>query len=110
MKDLKLKKKFSGIGGGDCIICETRPAEWKDVEKLEGFHITRDIEETRTLFEKLMLESDGKIQTKAKDYYHHQSLTQEPKTSSQHSICVLHSYINVLGCFFLSIIPLRVWL
>ena len=59
--------------------------------------LLEDIE--RNLFEKLMLEDDGKIQTKSKDYYHHQGLTEEPKTSSQHSICVLHSYINVLGWF-----------
>ena len=97
--DLKLKKKLSGIGGEDCIICETRPAEWKDVAKIrEGYPITRDAEETRNVFEKLMLEGDGKIKTISKDY-HRQGLTQEPKTSSQHSICVLHSYINVLGWF-----------
>ena len=59
--------------------------------------LLEDIE--RNLFEKLMLEGDGKIQTKAKDYYHCQGLTQEPKTSNQHSICVLHSYINVFGWF-----------
>ena len=42
MKDLKLKKMLSGIGGGECIICETRPAEWKDVAKIrEGFPITK---------------------------------------------------------------------
>ena len=42
MKDLKFKKKLLGIGGGDSIICETRPAEWKDVAKIrEGFPITR---------------------------------------------------------------------
>ena len=100
MKDLKLKKKLSGIGGGECIICETRPAEWKDVAKIrERFPITRGAEETRNLFEKLMLEGDRKIQTKSKDHYHRQGLTQEPKTSNQHSICVLHSYINVLDWF-----------
>ena len=101
MKDLKLKKKLSGIGGGDCIICHTRKPDWKDVAKIkEGFPITRDAEITRNLFEKLMLEGDGNIITKAKDYHHRQGLTQEPKTSSSlHSICVLHSYINVLGWF-----------
>ena len=57
MKDLKLKKKLSGIGGGDCILCGSRKADWKDVEKIkEGFPITRDAEETRALFEQLMVE------------------------------------------------------
>ena len=101
MKDLKLKKKLSGIGGGDCILCGSRKADWKDVEKIkEGFPITRDAEETLALFEQLMVKGNGEILRSAKDYDHRQGLTTEPKTTSnQHSITVLHSYINVLGWF-----------
>ena len=101
MKDLKLKNKLPGIGRGDCILCETRKSDWKDAEKIrEGFPITRTAEGTRELYEKLMAEGNGEIQRKASDYDERLGLTQEAQTSSdQHSICILHSYINVLGWF-----------
>ena len=34
MKDLKLRKESSGLGGADCLLCETKWKEWKDVELL----------------------------------------------------------------------------
>ena len=101
MKDLKLKKKLSGLGGGDCILCNTRKQDWKNEDKIiQGFPITRMEEETRRLFMDLMHEGDGEIRKTPKDYEHRQRSTSEPKTTSdQHSITVLHSYINVLGWF-----------
>ena len=52
------------------------------------------------LYEKLIFEGDGEIIKKPKDYEQRKGLTNEPLTSSdQHSITILHSYINVLGWF-----------
>ena len=101
MKDLKFKKKLSGIGGGDCIICKSRRSDWKDPDKIrEGFPITRTAEESRELFNQLLLEGDGEILRSANDYDHREGITNKAKTTSdQHSICVLHSYINVLNWF-----------
>ena len=104
MKDLKLKKKLSGFGGGNCILCNTRKEDWKNEDKIiQGFPNTRTAEETRRLFMDLMDEGDGEIRKTPNDYEHRQGLTSEPKTTSdQHSITVLHSYINVFQFFFLS--------
>ena len=45
MKDLKLKKHISGLGGADCILCKTKQADWSNIEKvLEGFPINRSAE------------------------------------------------------------------
>ena len=64
----------------------------------EGFPITRSAESSRQLYEQLLIEGDGEIKRAKKDYEHRKGITLEPNTSSdQHSICVLHSYINVLG-------------
>ena len=102
MKDLKFKKKLSGLGGADCIICESRKADWKDVNKVkEGFPITRTAGSSIDLYQQLMEEGNGgEIRKKQGDYTSRKGLTQKPITSSdQHSICILHSYLNVLGWF-----------
>ena len=42
MKDSKFKKKLSGLGGADCITCESRKADWMNVDKIKrGFPVTR---------------------------------------------------------------------
>ena len=47
MKDLKLKKAISGLGGADCILCTTKQSDWLDQKKIEnGFPINRRAEET----------------------------------------------------------------
>ena len=99
MKDLKLKKKLSGMGGADCILCKSRQADWKDPMKIkEGFPICRTSESTRELYEKLIIEGDGEIVRKAGDYGLREGITNEALTTSeQHSICITHSYINILG-------------
>ena len=33
MKDIKLKKNWSGLGGADCIICESKKRDWMETEK-----------------------------------------------------------------------------
>ena len=46
MKDLKLKKEWSGLGEADCLLCETKRKDWKDVELIDrGFPITRVADE-----------------------------------------------------------------
>ena len=101
MKDLKLKKKWSGLGGADCIICESKQIDWIDITKIKnGFPITRSARSSMELYETLILEGDGEIIRKPKDFDHRKGLTSEPLTfSDQHSICILHSYINILIWF-----------
>ena len=98
MKDLKLKKKWSGLGGADCIICESKKDDWMDPNKIKGFPITRSASSSVELYEILIYEGDGEIIKKNKDYEQRKGLTNKPLTSSdQHSMTILHSYINILG-------------
>ena len=101
MKDLKLKKKWSGLGGADCIICESQKKDWMDREKIvNGFTITRSAKSSAELYEKLVFEGEGEIARKSGDYDIRKGMTNRPMThSDQHSITILHSYINVLGWF-----------
>ena len=101
MKDLKLKKIWSGLGGADCIICEARKPDLMDPEKIcHGFPITRNANSSLELYERLIFEGDGEIIRKPNDYNSRKGLTNIPLTSSdQHSITILHSFINVLGWF-----------
>jgi len=83
MKDLKLKKKLSGLGGGDCILCNTQKEDWKNEDKSsQGFSITKAAEEASRLFMDWMHDGDGEIQKTPKDNEHRQGLTSEPKTMS----------------------------
>ena len=64
MKDLKFKKLISGLGGADCIICETKQEDWSNEEKIiEGFQITRTNIDTITLYQELVDDS-GSIKKK----------------------------------------------
>ena len=55
MKDLKLKRKISGLGGADCILCVSKQNDWTDPASIhEGFPITRESDETFRLFLKLV--------------------------------------------------------
>ena len=100
MKDLKLKKCLSGLGGADCIICFTKKIDWMDIKQIEeGFPINRSAEETLKLYHSLV-DEDGKITTKPNDFMVRQGLTQKPLTTSdQHSITITHSYINITTWF-----------
>ena len=61
MKDLKLIKEWSGLGGEDCLLCETKRKDWKDVEQIErGFPITSVAEETKAICHQLVSD-DGEI-------------------------------------------------
>ena len=99
MKDMKLKKEWSGLGGADCILCESKKADWKNVTKIEeGFPITRLAEDTKKLWTELSM--NGEITRKSGDYESRKGLTNNPLTDSdQHHICVTHSYINVMSWF-----------
>ena len=100
MKDLKLKKKLSGLGGADCILCKTKQADWTTTSKVqEGFYINRSATDNLALYNKLVGEN-GKIVTASGDFDTRQGLTQKPLTSSdQTSITVTHSYINGVTWF-----------
>ena len=56
MKDLKFKKKLSGLGGADCIICESRKEDWKTIDKIqERFPINRFAESSIDLYEQVYM-------------------------------------------------------
>ena len=101
MKGIKLKKTWSGRGGADCILCESRRVDWKDPVKVAaGFPITRLAADTHTLYEQMVVEGDGDVLRSPNDYIARKGLTSKPLTTdNQHNICITHSYINwmVLG-------------
>ena len=100
MKDLKIKKKLSGLGGAPCIICTAKQDEWMIEERIrEGFSINRSAEETLSLFQSLVNE-DGEVPRQQYDYELRKGLRHKPiTTSDQHSICITHGYINVTKWF-----------
>ena len=100
MKDLKFKKLISGLGGADCIICETKQEDWSNEEKIiEGFQITRTNIDTITLYQELV-DDRCSIKKRAHDFDIRKGLTKQPLTTSdQHSITITHSYINVTSWF-----------
>ena len=99
MKDLKLKKEWSGLGGADCILCDSRKKDWMNIDKIkEGFSISRLAEDTKALWQQLAV--DGEISRESNDYAIRKGLTNQPLTDSdQHHVCVTHSYINVMSWF-----------
>ena len=101
MKDMKFKKKICGLGGADCILCESRQNDWLDEEQIkEGFGITRTAAENLDVYLELLACNDGSIVPKKGDYETRKGLTQKPLTSAnQTSICITHSYINYIGCW-----------
>ena len=96
MKYLKLIKEWSGLGGADCLLCETKRKDWKDVEQIQrGFPITSVAEETKTICHQLVSD-DGEIKKAPHDYSVRKGLTEEPlTTSNQHHICITH-YVMTL--------------
>ena len=100
MKDLKLKKKISGLGGADCILCKTKQVEWTSSSKVkEGFPINRNAADTLALYNQLIDET-GEIVTHSGDFQTRLGVTQQPLTSSdQTSITVTHAYINCTSWF-----------
>ena len=80
-------------------MCKSKKNDWKNIDRIkEGFPICRSAEDKIKKYHELIVEGDGEIVRKAKDYDHREGITQEPLTTSdQHSITITHSYINVLG-------------
>ena len=95
MKDLKFKRKISGLGGADCILCESKTVDWTTLERVEeGFKIEQESDETWLLYEQLV-DNDGNVPVKPGDFDTRKGLTKKPITnSSQKSITITHSYIN----------------
>ena len=95
MKDLKLKRAISGLGGADCIICSTKSEDWVNPQKIrDGFPINHSNAETVKLYEQLVT-ANGEIPRQKGDFAQRKGLTKKPLTSSdQHSICITHSWIN----------------
>ena len=100
MKDMKFKRKLSGLGGAECLMCETRPDDWSDPKQIEnGFPITRSHENTEALYQRIC-DEDGDVPRKAKDFNDRKGLTCKPlTTSSQRSATVTHGYINGVRWF-----------
>ena len=97
MKDLKVRTMESGLGGAECLMCETRQVDWKDKEKIKdpnSFQITRSAEKTIKLYAE-MIEESGEIKKTKNDYDTRAGLTSEPLSSSDHHYLTLtHQYIN----------------
>ena len=97
MKDMKFKKKISGLGGADCLLCKTKQTDWTSpTSEEDDFKINRSAVDTRTIFQSV-LDEDGNIIIKPHDFSDRSGVTRAPITESdQHSIAITHSYIN--GC------------
>ena len=97
MKDLKVRTIESGIGGAECLMCETQQGDWKNVDKIresDAFQITRSAEKTMQLY-KEMTEDTGEIKIAKDDYEIRGGLTSEPISgSNQHYLTLTHQYIN----------------
>ena len=99
MKDSKFKKKLSGLGGANFIICESRKIG-KLLTKYKSFPITHSTESSIDLYEQLIHIGDDEIKKKQGGYQNRKGLTQKPLHSfDQLSICILISYLNVLSWF-----------
>ena len=102
MKDLKLKKKISGLGGADCLLCKSKQKDWTNQETIlnkESFRIDRSATDTRSILNSV-IDGDGNIRTKPHDFDIRSGVTHEPITVyDQHSIIITHSYINVCSWF-----------
>ncbi len=89
MKDLKFKKKISGLGGADCLLCKSKQKDWTNQEAIqnkESFRINRSAIDTRSIFNSVV-DGDGNIRTKPYDFDVRSGITHEPITvSDQHSI------------------------
>ena len=96
MKDLKIKRSLSLLGGADCIICTTKQDEWMIEGRIrEVCAITHSSEETLCLYQSLVNE-DGDVPRQHYYYKFRKGLTQQPIiTSDKHSICITHAYINI---------------
>ena len=101
MKDMKLKKAISGLGGADCLLCSYNQNEWLSEENIKnGFEITTTAESTRKLYCTLIEKGDGEVLRKQNDYKERRGITQEAIiTSDQWSICITHSFINSVEWF-----------
>ena len=97
MKDLKFKKKISGLGGADCLLCKSQAKDWTDkVKAAEGFKINRSAADTFAIYESV-LDEDDEIIINPKDFGVRSGVTQRPLSDSdQHCITITHSYVN--GC------------
>lgn len=95
MKDLKFKRKISGLGGASCILCESKTVDWTTLANVQqGFPIERNATDTFILYEQLVNEN-GDIPVKPDDFDTRKGLTKKPITnSSQKCITITHSYIN----------------
>ena len=76
-------------------MSQRREIGWRLRKIKKGFPITRSANSCMELFEMLIFEGDAMIRNQ-NDYELKKGLTNEPLTTSdQHSITILHSYINV---------------
>ena len=77
MKDLKFKKKLCGLGGADCILCETRQCDWMNEQQInEGFPIMRTAAENLDIYTKLIEKDSGRIVPEKGDYPTRKGITQ----------------------------------
>jgi hypothetical protein len=95
MYDQKMKRNATGNRGADCIMCESRVADWTNEEQvLKGFDITRSYDKTMRIYEELA-DEEGCVIIEPKDWEVRKGLTVMPVSTSDHlTMCVTHSWIN----------------
>ena len=97
MKDMKIRIAESGLGGAQCLMCDTKQEDWKNSKKIldcNFFKINRTAEKTITLYNQLV-DGDGNILKRKNDYDSRTDLTSKPLSSNdQHFITITHQYIN----------------
>ena len=111
MKDLKMKKTVSGLGGAECILCEEKQSAWMNKDAIQkGFPITRTVEKIKDIWDMMAKDQE---EGKKTDSAERKGQTQEPITEfDQYSICITHTYINVTNWFLKLLARLasdRVW-
>ena len=108
MMDMKAAHLYFGIGGAYCDLCHTSANLAHDPKRVEeGFEITRSVEELHSLFEELV-QDDGSIQKKSRDYDQRAGLTSKPvPTNETKSVQVLHALLRCFDHFMKVAVHLR---
>ena len=106
--DMKAARLYTGLGGAFCDFCEFSKEQCQDVDVVvNGFQITRNIEDLRCLFEDLC-QDDGSVAKSANDYELRKGLTSEPIPIHEVlSVQVLHALLGCTRQFMHIVVHLR---
>ena len=108
MMDRKAANLYTGLGGSYCDLCTYSKEDCLDQTLVvEGFTITRDIEDIQAIFEELV-QDDGTVEKHKNDYATRQGVTTEPiATNSVVSQQVLHALLRTFDHFMKTVVHLK---